>query len=152
MAVETQDQLRTRITRDVADNTSGDISAQDIRTIMRNIVDSVVFAAVGGHTRYGALGADATFIAGDFTGSSGFNSDTNTITVPSFTGNMYLAFAIRDDIADPTDIREEGSAFNSFSLFAKQTAQIDIGGDMYNVWISNAAIFPYTTDTNWVIT
>ena len=102
------------------------------------------------HNRYGALKATNNFVAGDFTGANGFTSDTDTLTVPAFIANRYLAFAIRNDIADPTDIREEGSAFNSIGLFTKQGTQVEISGEMYNVWISNAALLPNSAES-WVI-
>ena len=102
------------------------------------------------HNRYGALKATNNFVAGDFTGANGFTSDTDTLAVPAFTANRYLAFAIRNDIADPTDIREEGSAFNSIGLFTKQGTQVEISSEMYNVWISNAALLPNSAES-WVI-
>ena len=43
MAVETETQLETRITTNVADNSAGDISADDIRVILLNLVDSLAF-------------------------------------------------------------------------------------------------------------
>ena len=103
------------------------------------------------HTRYGALKATVGFIATDFTGANGFNSDTSTLAAPAYTTEQFLAFALRQDIGDPTDIREEGSAFNAFSLFTKQAAQLTIGVDMYNVWESDAALLPNSAQ-NWVIT
>ena len=103
------------------------------------------------HTRYGALKATNDFVAVDFTGANGFNSDTSILAAPAYTTDQFLAFALRQDIVDPTDIREEGSAFNAFSLFTKQTAQLTIGVVVYNVWESNAALLPNSAE-NWVIT
>ena len=82
---------------------------------------------------------------------NGFNSDTSILAAPAYTTDQFLAFALRQDIVDPTDIREEGSAFNAFSLFTKQAVQLTIGVVVYNVWESNAALLPNSAE-NWVIT
>ena len=102
------------------------------------------------HTRYGSLKTTNDFGPTDFTGANGVNSDTSTLAFPAYTEDSFQAFALRSDIPDPTDIREEGSAFNAFDFYTKQTDQIEIGGEMYNIWRSNTTS-PGFAATNWVI-
>ena len=98
----------------------------------------------------GSLKTTNDFGPDDFTGANGVNSDSSTLAFPAYTEASYQAFALRSDIPDPTDIREEGSAFNAFDFYTKNTQTIMIGGDTYNVWASNATAQPFDA-TNWVI-
>lgn len=105
----------------------------------------------GTHTRYAALKATNGFVAADFTASgTSASSTTSTIAVPAYTDNRYLAFAVPDDQPDLTDIREEGSAFNSFSFFERVAGTITIGGSAHKVWRSTNVLFPDSAQ-NWVI-
>ena len=46
--------------------------------------------AISTHQRYGAYGADSTFVVADFTGGTG--ATTNTMTLSGVTGTQYVAF------------------------------------------------------------
>ena len=62
--------------------------------------------------------------------------------IPAYVGNMYLLIgrlSSEDDISsvlfsdDPTDTNQVGS-------FAKFGSTVDVGGDTYNVWVTNQAV------------
>ena len=104
---------------------------------------SISSIAPSTHTRYAAISENNTFIASEFTDSTtGSNSQTNTITIPSYTENRYLAFAVPDTQDDLISIKEQGSAFDSFGFFERVTGTINIGGSAHKVWRSTDVLFP----------
>ena len=85
------------------------------------------------HTRYAAASTDTTFAAADFTASS----TTDTITLPTFATNSYIAIAIPADEDDLTFIRTEAGGLNQLGAFTKQAGTLTIGGATYKWWRSN---------------
>ena len=96
------------------------------------------------HTeQYLAGKATQDFGAGDFTGAQGvaYASGSHTATVPTVIGNVYAAVARISTDPEPTYADVNGQGINQFSDFTKQVAEIDINGDMYEIWVSDYAVF-----------
>ena len=113
---------------------------------------------VSSHTRYSAVSEDSTFIGSEFTdANTGSSSTTNTLVLPAFTSNRYLAFAIPANQPDLTRIEQVGSGFNQISAFTKLDAAISIAGSNHNVWVhTNASgtpsvVYPVNSETSWSI-
>ena len=61
-------------------------------------------------------------------------------------GNVFAGVARISTDPEPNYTDVNGQGINQFSDFTKQLAEIDINGDMYEVWISDYAVF-VTGDT-----
>ena len=103
--------------------------------------------AVPTHTRYAAAKATTDFTAADFTG--GTSATDNTITVPTFSANRYLAFAVPDSAADLTDIRQQGAAFGG--AYTRVAGTIQINGEAYKVWRSDGLVTPAYSGLTFVL-
>ena len=105
------------------------------------------------HTRYAAVKATNNFTASDFTGGS--TSTSTVIAVPGFTTAMYVAFATPSAQADLTDMREQGSQFNSRDAFTPAvgatSVTLSISGTNHDTYISTTAFDAVPAATNWVI-
>ena len=101
------------------------------------------------HTRYVAAKATTSFVEADFTG--GTSSTTDTITLPTFTANRYIAIAVPDDTGDITSIVQQGGSRNQIGAFTRVAGTIQIGGVAYKVWRSNSRFLPVTSGVNYTI-
>ena len=101
------------------------------------------------HTRFAGASADTTFIASEFT-TPGVTTDT--LTLPTFTANRYVAFAVPDSTGDITGIHPVGNTLNQIGGFQRVPGTLVISGETCKVWRSNSAFFPRTSGTQWVIT
>ena len=119
-------------------------------TLVRSVGADVVITGfptggtVATHTeQYLAGKATQNFGAGDFTGAQGvaYASDSHTATMPAVAGNVFAAVARISTDAEPTYADVNSQGINQFSDFTKQAAEIDIDGDMYEVWVSDYAVF-----------
>ena len=96
------------------------------------------------HTeQYLAGKATQNFGAGDFTGGQGvaYPDASHTATMPTVTGNVFAAVARISTDPEPTFADVNSQGINQFSDFTKQAAEIAINGDMYEVWVSDYAVF-----------
>ena len=84
------------------------------------------------HSRRAAASADTTFVAADFTSTS----TTDSIVIPTFTANSYIALAIPTTEDDLTFIRNPGG-INQLQAFTKQAGTLTIDGATYKWWRSN---------------
>ena len=101
----------------------------------------------GSHARRAGVSADDTFTAPEFTAMS----TTHEITLPTFSQNRYLAFAVPDAENDITGLLVVGSGLNQFSAFERVTGVLDIGGTDYKVWRSMDVVFPVNSGTTWQV-
>ena len=89
-------------------------------------------------TMYAGVRAEAdgnTFVASDFTG--GASSTGTQITVPTYTGNHYIAFAVPATRGQPTSIRQPGQPLSELiGVVERQggsAATLDIAGEAHIV-------------------
>ena len=134
---------------------SGVTPSDDAHLTRKDYVDAQIQSVTpgaGNHTRYAALKTTNNFVTADFTaaGTSAM-SPTDSITVPAYNANRYLAFAIPDTQADLTDIREQGSDFSSFSFFERVSGTIQISGSAHKVWRSTDVLLPRTSQQVWTL-
>ena len=101
------------------------------------------------HTRYAAVKANTAFVEADFTGALGVSSMEAEITLPDYSVNAYIAFAVPDSTPDLTDILQ-GSA-TQFNSFIKLDATISIGGIDHNVWRSVGLLSRFFAQTTWTV-
>ena len=96
--------------------------------------------AISTHQRYGAYGADATFVATDFTGAGGVGVTTNTLTISGATGSQYVAFWSAEALTriDATGRAAFGST-NQFNRF--DASRLTISSTNGYLYVSDAA-FP----------
>ena len=100
------------------------------------------------HTSYAGASADTTFTAAEFTSSA----TGGTLTLPTFTADRYVAFAIPDSEPDLTDIRSGAmGAFNQITNFQRIPGTITINGVAHKAWRSDDAFLPATSGSTWVI-
>lgn len=72
MTVRTKAELTSQINTLLSDNTAGDISAADVRSVLTDVADSLQFAANSFSGEYDDLGGvPANLISGDPTGITG---------------------------------------------------------------------------------
>ena len=118
-------------------------------TLARSVGDNVVIMGFGSaaqptHTeQYLAGKGTQNFASGDFTGTQGaaYASGSHTATLPAVTGNVFAAVARISTDPEPTYADVNSQGINQFSDFTKQAVEIDINGDMYEVWVSDYAVF-----------
>ena len=111
------------------------------------------------HIKYAAVRPDdANFVAADFTDETrGSSTNTNIIVMPTFTTNVYVAYAIPSDQPDLTVWKQVGSPFNQIDGLFKQDDQITIAGDPHNIYIfgsdkdTHVVMFANTSETSWEI-
>jgi len=113
------------------------------------LAPSVPFAPTPGrHARRAGISVDAVFTAAEFTAET--NSDQ--ITIPTFSQNRYLAFAVPDDQDDITGLLVVGSGLNRISMFERVAGTLDIGGVDFKVWRSSAVVaYSINSGTTWQI-
>ena len=106
-------------------------------------------AGAGSHTRYGGYSTDSTFTADEFTTSS----TTDVVTLPTFSADGWIAFAIPSTAADLTGITEVGSPFNQIGAFTKASGTLTIGGTAHKYWVSNTIVYHGpSSGTKWTLT
>ena len=89
---------------------------------------------IGSHTRYWGRSADTDFVATEFTGGTGASATGDTITIPTYTGNSYMAFAVPDDTGDITGITLDG--IQQIGAFDRVAGTMQINSTAYKVWRS----------------
>ena len=119
-------------------------------TLARSLGSDVVIPGFGTavqptHTeQYLAGKATQDFDTTDFTGAMGvaYAAGSHIATMPaSVVGNVFAAVARISTDLEPTYADVNAQGINQFSDFTKQVAEIAIAGDMYEVWVSDYAVF-----------
>lgn len=136
MTAKTRADLETAIDTDLADNTTGQISAQDVRENMKDSNDSAVFPEDAGHL----LGASTGWLSGglvtknatagqfDYASGTGVIVDASdptaiTATAVSWTGATGIA---------PTNILTQGATFLAIDVSGNlvQSSSFPVGGNL----------------------
>ena len=92
---------------------------------------------VGVHARFAGVSADTTITAAELTEMT----NTHQVTLPAFTANRYLAFAVPNDEADISGLVVAGSGLNQIGSFSRIPGTLDKDGVALKVWRSNAVWF-----------
>ena len=106
--------------------------------------DTLDFVVTGGqpapatHTRYFGRSANTSFSAPEFTSSQGSSSTTDVLTLPTWTGNDYIAFAVPNTTGDITGINIDG--LNQIGGFQRVSGTLSINSVAYKVWRSNREV------------
>ena len=105
---------------------------------------------VSTHQRYGAYGADTTFVATDFTGAGGVGSTNNSLTLAGATARVYVAFWSAMAL---TTINPDGRlAFGGNNLFSRFTAsRLTIGGDNGYLYVSSSTFPAGVVNGAWTL-
>ena len=92
------------------------------------------------HTNYIAVSADTTFDSTEFTeDATGNSSLTNSLIVPTFTGNRYIAIAVPDAVGDIIGITQGGfPIFTSWERISGTIPIPDVTGEEHKVWRTTA--------------
>ena len=102
----------------------------------------------GVHARFAGVSADQTITAAELTEMT----NTHQVTLPSFTANRYLAFAVPNDENDISGLVVVGSGLNQIGAFSRIPGTLDKNGVALKVWRSNAVWFPSATSgSTWEI-
>ena len=106
--------------------------------------------AISTHQRYGAYGADATFVATDFTGAGGVGATTNTLTISGATGSQYVAFWSAEALTriDATGRAAFGST-NQFNRFI--ASRLTISSTNGYLYVSDAAFRAAAVNGLWTL-
>ena len=118
-----------------------------------NTIDFVVTGGGGGSTpapatRYYGVSPDTAFAVTEYTAAP----TTGVITPSAPAVNSYIAFAIPNDAADLSDIRQGSLQHrNQFTAFQRIPGTITLGGVAHKAWRSNQIQFPATIGANWYI-
>ena len=138
MAVRTKAEIASQISSLLANNTSGNISAADLRSVLTDIIDSVSFPAsgmVGTHTRYFGWSADRTISMSDLAGAN--TSLTNAGTLPAQSQNAYIWFAVPQSVGYPTQLFLDGGSRDNIPHFEQLPGTVnDSGGEAHYIGIS----------------
>ena len=97
--------------------------------------------------RYAGISADNQIASAELTVSSAVSE----ITVPTFTSNQYLAFAVPDDQPDIDSLEVAGSGLNQIAAFERQPGTVDLNGVAVKVWRSVTVVFPINSGIVWEI-
>ena len=109
MTARTDAALKTQITTLLSNNTTGAISAADLRSVLDDIVDSKAqVAPAADHTRRAAISTDTTLAAAEVL--AGESSTTRIVRTPTWgTGVFrYVFLGVAEDEDDITDIKQGG--------------------------------------------
>lgn len=113
MAIRTRAELATDIAGLLADNSNGEITAQDLRTVSTNIVDS--------------MAEDASLVA--VAKSGAYGDLTGTPAIPAAPGDIGAATAAQGGLADtalqPADIAQVISGSGVTDIVALTQAAFD---------------------------
>ena len=101
------------------------------------------------YTRYVAVADSQTFSDSEFT--NGASSTTDSLRVPTFNGEKYLAFAIPSNVSDLENISQENTSINQIGGFTKSAATVTISGTNFNYWYSNEKVYDVVASTTWTI-
>ena len=149
MAVRNKDGLRAQIASLLADNTTGDIGAGDLMSVLTDMVDSLALqAVVQTDDMFFGTSADATPEASEAT----IMAPEGVGTVPAYAGSRHLLIfrlASEPDIASVL-FSDDPSRTNQMGAFTKWS-----GGTLvptgetaaFNVWVSNQALTQSATVT-----
>ena len=85
--------------------------------------------------RYIAVSDDRSISATDLEGGNSYGAQEQELTLPGWTGSMYIAIAQPADNDDLTSI-SLGGLGNSISDFEKQSYTRTIGSLVYEIWVS----------------
>ena len=129
MPVRTKSEIETQITQLLPDNTTGMISAADVRSVFTDLIDSLAFLTEvppepGDHTRRTAISPNSNLSVAEVT--AGESSDSQFVDTPDWDDGefMYLFVGVPEDENDISDIKSGGvSVFLSYE--AHEDAQDD---------------------------
>ena len=119
-------------------------------TLVRSVGDDIVISGfpIGGipatHTeQYLAGNVTQNFVTGDFEGAQGvaYPDNSHTATMPDVVGNVFAGVARINTDPEPTYADVNNQGINQFSDFTKQADEIEINSAMYEVWVSDYAVF-----------
>ena len=134
----------------LVDNTETGISVQydDASGKINFVVDTTPTPAT--HSRYVFTSADLDFTNAEL--NSGNMSNTDTLTVPAFSSDQYLVFAIPTEEDDLTFI--SSGTLNQIDEFTKVTSPATLtaqNGDVVKLWRSTSVVFDTLSNSEWVI-
>ena len=101
----------------------------------------------GSHTRLCGVSTDGTITAAELTVSA----TDSELTLPTFSQNRYVAFAVPNTEGDITGITQKGTALNQVGGFTRQSGTVTVSGTAYKVWVSNGVWFPALSGTTWIV-
>ena len=139
MAVRTKSEIETQITQLLPDNTTGMISAADVRSVFTDLIDSLAFLTdvpgSGAHTRYFGWSADQEIETADLATANTSEQDTGVLPATGANGYVYAAFP--EDEGLPKELRIGDNALFG-SPFTRQAGTIDdANGDPHIVIVTN---------------
>ena len=158
MTVRTKTALESQITSLIDSDGSPRISAEDLRSVLEDVTDTLFDRTGGGtqpadHTRY-ALWSDsavaptaAEFMAGNTSTNDVITADATPAALGS---TAYLHFATLESSLG--DIRETGSAFSSRQAFSDTPTERTIGGTVHYAYSTRFAINAYSAAQSWTLT
>ena len=138
MTIRTKAELRTEVSTLLADNTTGLISAGDVRSVVDDMIDSLSAPATGPNDDiYFGTSADATPQGSELT----IGAVNGVGTVPAYAGDRYLLIArlaTEDDITSVT-FSDDASNTNQVGAFTEFASTVVPTGETlaFTVWVSN---------------
>ena len=130
------------------ESATGDPTNYLTATNLWNYIDSKLGTG-GSHTRWCGISSDSTFTASELTVSG----TTNTLVLPSFNTDSYVAFAVPNTENDITGLEETGTGLNQLGGFTKASGTLTKNSVAYKYWVSDSAFLAAAMSaSSWTIT
>lgn len=146
MTQRTKTALQTNLNADLADNTTGDISAADVRNNLIDFTDSVPFLSSATNVVSGSFSGSFQGDGSGLTGISGGSTDTGSLLTTASVSLNTITFT-KGDASTFNITVDTGSAGGStfpYTGSAGITGSLDVVGD-FTVDKSSGEAYDYTT-------